>query len=313
MPVIASGPLAAALHAGFRGWYVLPLRPGRKIPLSHDADRCPRTGPCAAEHRTWEQRATRDLEQIEAHWTAHPAHGVGIATGPSGLVVIDLDTPKSGDPPLTAEWQAEGVRTGADVLAVLARRGGFEIPRTYTVRTGRGGWHLYYTAPPDTRMVNTARTLGPWIDTRGWGGQVVAAGTSVAGRPYTAARNVPLAPLPPALFQPLTTPPRAAPAPVRLTLPAARRSAYLNAAIRRQTAYITAAMTGGRSNALYRSAVAFGQLVAGGALTETEVTDLLKQAVGIHIGVDDFTWPAAEATIRSGLRAGAARPRQIPA
>ncbi len=313
MTTIASGMLAVALNAAFRGWHVLPLRPGRKIPLAHDADHCPRTGPCADGHRTWEQRATRDLEQVEAHWSAHPHHGVGIATGPSGLVVVDLDTPKPGDPPLPAAWRAEKVRTGTDALTVLARRAGVEIPRTYMVRTGRGGWHLYYAAPPGSRIGNTGRSLGPWIDTRGWGGQVVAAGTAVAGRPYTTVRDLPVAPLPPTLFQPLLAPPRPAPRPVRMALPAGRRTAYLNAAIRRQLAYITEASTGTRNTALYRSAVALGQLAAGGALTDTEVTDMLKQAAEIHIGTDGFTWASADATIRSGLRAGATRPRRIPA
>lgn len=313
MPVFASGTLAVALNAAFRGWHVIPLRPGRKVPLAHDVDHCPATGPCAGGHRTWEQRATCDLAQVEAHWHAHPRHGVGIATGPSGLVVVDLDTPKPGDPPLPPAWRAEKVRDGADVLAVLARRAGVEVPRTYMVRTGRGGWHLYYAAPPGVRLGNTNRTLGPWIDTRAWGGQVVAAGTHVAGRPYTRVRDLPVAPLPPTLFQPLLTPPRPAPRPVVLALPAGRRTAYLNAAISRQLAYVTDATTGGRNTALFRSAVALGQLAAGGALTDGEVTDMLKQAAEIHIGVDGFTWASVEATIRSGLRAGAAKPRQIPA
>ncbi|KDA44957.1 bifunctional DNA primase/polymerase [Frankia sp. BMG5.23] len=310
--MITSGNLAAALAAAGRGWHVLPLRPGEKIPLAHRADRCPATGLCTDGHRTWEQRATTDPALIERHWQAHPHHGVGIATGPSGLVVVDLDVPKPGDKPLPPGWTAEGVRHGADVLAVLARRGDWTIPPTYTVRTGHGGWHLYYTPPPDTRMVNTGGTLGPWIDTRGWGGQVVAAGTSVAGRPYTTVRDLPVAPLPPHLFQPLHTPPRPAARPAPLRLPAGRRAAYLHAALDRQAAYVENA-TSHRNNTLYIAAQNLGQLVAGGALTEHEVTDRLKQAAAIHIGTDGFTWTEAEATIRSGLRAGARRPRQIPA
>lgn len=313
MSLSTSSSRDVALRAAARGWYVLPLRPGRKIPHAHDTNHCPRTAACSDGHRTWEQRATHDPAAIAAHWDAHPDHGVGIATGPSDLVVIDLDTPKPGDPPLPPAWRAERVRSGADVLAVLARRGELEIPPTYTVRTGRGGWHLYYTAPPAVRLVNTARTLGPWIDTRAWGGQVVAAGTRVAGLPYTVIRDLDPVPLPPSLFQRLSAPPRPDPRPVRIAVPAGRRSAYLQAALSRQLAYVTDATTGTRNQALYRSAVALGQLAAGGALTETAATDMLKQAAASHIGIDGFTWPAAEATIRSGLRAGAHRPRQIPA
>jgi hypothetical protein len=162
--------------------------------------------------------------------------------------------------------------------AALARRAGATVPRTYTVRTGRGGWHLYYAAPPGVRLANTGRTLGPWIDTRAWGGQVVAAGSTVAGRPYTLARDLPVTPLPPWLFQPLqptTAPPHRT---VRVTLPAGRRSAYLAAAVARETARVTEAAEGERNRALFLAATALGQLAAGGALSVAEVKSVLEQA-----------------------------------
>ncbi|WP_232295510.1 bifunctional DNA primase/polymerase [Parafrankia sp. EUN1f] len=306
-------PVAVALDAAARGWYVLPLLPGEKRPASHPADRCPCTGPCRDGHRTWEQRATLDGATITAYWSAHPTHGVGIATGPSGLVVVDLDTPKPGDRPPSAVWAAEGVRTGVHALTVLARRVGESVTPTYAVRTGRGGWHLYYQAPAGVRLTNTGRSIGPWIDTRAWGGQVVAAGNTVSGRPYTLTHDAPPAPLPPWLFQLIQTAPLPPQRPVRVAVGAGRRSAYITAAVNRQLAYITHA-TGGRNNAVYRSAVALGQLVAGGALTEADATDMLKQAAGGHVATDPtFTWAEVEATISSGLRAGARRPRAVPA
>lgn len=319
MPVIASGNLAVALNTAFRGWHVVPLRPGTKIPIGHVPDRCPRTGPCADGHRAWEDQATNDLVRVEAHWRHHPQHGVGIATGPSNLLVVDLDMPKPSDPPLPADWQAEQVRCGADVLAVLARRADTPVPRTHMVRTRSGGWHLYYTPPAGIRLPNSNRRLGPWIDTRGWGGQVVAAGTHIAGRPYTRVRDLPIAPLDPTLFQPLLTPdpppPAPRPAPPRpiARRAAGRRAAYLAAALDRQTAHVADAPGGQRNKTLYIAAQNLGQLVATGALTEQEVTDRLKQGVAQHIGIDDFTWTEVDATIRSGLRAGARRPRQAPA
>jgi len=309
---VATGNLAAALNAAFRGWYVLPLRPGEKRPLAHGPDHCPRVGVCADEHRGWEAHAIRDLAAVEAHWSAHPHHGVGIATGPSGLVVVDLDTPKPGDRRPAGAWASTGARCGTDVLRILAERAGTTVSPTYFVRTGRGGWHLYYTAPPDVRLTNTGRTLGPWIDTRAWGGQVVAAGTSVAGRPYTLTRDLPPAPLPAWLFQPLrpTTRP---PAPARATrVRADRRGAYLAGAIRRQVGFVTAASDGDRNNALFRAAVALGQLVAGGALSADEVTAELKQGAAGHIAAGAFSDRQALTTIASGLRAGAKRPRTVP-
>jgi hypothetical protein len=199
------------------------------------------------------------------------------------------------------------------VLRILAERAGASVPPTYLVRTGRGGWHLYYTAPPDTRLTNTGRTLGPWIDTRAWGGQVVAAGTTVAGRPYTLTRDLPPAPLPAWLFQPLR-PRMPPPAPARATrVPADRRGAYLTAAVRSQVGFVTAAADGDRNNALYRAAVALGQLVAGGALSAADVTAELKQGAAGHIAAGAFSDRQAEITIASGLRAGANRPRTVPA
>src|SRR3954454_15315085 len=88
---------AAALAAGRRGWPVIPLLPGTKRPAVRD----------------WEHWATCDTGRIRTTWPlarspeppdSQPADqrprqprqlpGVGIACGPSGLVVVDLDVPK---------------------------------------------------------------------------------------------------------------------------------------------------------------------------------------------------------------------------
>jgi len=52
---------------------------------------------------------------------------------------------------------------------------GLQFPETVTVRTGSGGIHLYYTS--DAPIGNTAGKLANYIDIRGTGGQVVAAGS----------------------------------------------------------------------------------------------------------------------------------------
>ncbi|MEU9856364.1 bifunctional DNA primase/polymerase, partial [Streptomyces sp. NPDC047974] len=89
----APGTLQAALDAAARGWAVFPLRPGTKRPALHGETRCPRAGACAGGHVKWEDRATTDPERITRAWTQAPFN-IGLATGPSGLVVIDLDMPK---------------------------------------------------------------------------------------------------------------------------------------------------------------------------------------------------------------------------
>ncbi len=88
-----SALLSAALAAAERGWPVFPLRPGTKRPALHGEDSCPGIGDCAGVHRKWEDRATTDPDRIRRAWGDVPFN-VGIATGPAGLLVIDLDMPK---------------------------------------------------------------------------------------------------------------------------------------------------------------------------------------------------------------------------
>ena len=96
--------LDAALAAAERGWHVFPLKPGAKTPALHGYDRCPRTEACTEKHLGWEQRATTEPDRIRSAWSVKP-YNVGIACGPSGLVVIDLDAVKPGDQ-IPARWSA---------------------------------------------------------------------------------------------------------------------------------------------------------------------------------------------------------------
>jgi hypothetical protein len=232
--------------------------------------------------------------------------------------VVDLDVVKAGAAPT---WGGRPVRHGAEVLATLAADAGQPEPGTegtYQVVTGSGGRHLYYAAPDGTELRNTSgergRGLGALIDTRAAGGYVVAAGTPVAGRPYTVAVDGPVHALPGWLAERLTAPPPpAAPAgPVRLDT--SRHSAYLASAIRRQADYV-AHEPDHHNDALYRSACALGQLVAGGALDAAEVRAVLLDAYARHIAAEPHQHSQREAhnTITSGLKAGAKRPRKVAA
>lgn len=312
-----NGLLSAALAAARRDWPVFPVRPSQKRPAfpDHTAARCTRRDPrCTSGHQGWEPRATIDTDRITRGWAPAP-YNVGIACGPAALVVLDLDVPKPGED-TTPEWRTEGVRTGADVLTVLADRAGQPLAAlydTYTVVTGRGGRHLYFTTPDDAHLGNTAGELGWLIDTRAHGGYVLAAGSIVAGRPYVIERDQPPAPLPPWLFQRLSRPAPPPPGPVAITTGTGRRAAYLTAAINREVERLTGAAEGGRNAALYTAAIALGQLAAGGALTVAEVESLLEQAAAGHIAARAYTPAEARNTIASGLRAGAKRPRTLAA
>ncbi|WP_326567389.1 bifunctional DNA primase/polymerase [Amycolatopsis rhabdoformis] len=316
MTTVDNELLSAALDAAARGWHVFPLRPGTKRPAGHNEDDCPLTGRCAEGHRTWEQRATTDPEKIRAAWS-HAPYGIGVATGPSGLCVIDLDNAKPGDE-VPERWAAEGVTCGEDVLAVLADAFSEDLPgNTLTVRTPSGGLHLYYRAPGDVTLRNTAgdseRGLGWKIDTRAWGGYVVAPGTPIGIDRYGFLFDGAIEPLPAWLVRRLTPKPLpAAPAwPVR---PAGdRRGRYLDAAVKAEAGKVHNAASGQRNAALYAAALALGQLVAGGSLPEDDVTARLMTAAGRHIACGAYSETQARSTIRSGIRAGHNRPRQVAA
>ncbi|MFJ2636000.1 bifunctional DNA primase/polymerase [Streptomyces sp. NPDC087422] len=293
-----SALLSAALATAARGWPVFPLHPGDKRPAI----------------TAWEQRATTEPGRIERCWK-HAPYNIGVATGPAGLLVVDLDTPKDADDAPPAGWAERGVTEGADVLAVLCERHGKPYPAdTYTVCTGRGGTHLYFTAPDDATFRNTAgdsaRGLGWKVDTRASGGYVVGGGSVVNSRPYTAVYGSVAAPLPVWLADLLTPPPLPPQRPVAVALDAAdRHGKWLHAAVEGELARVTTAAPGGRNNALYIASVALGQLVAGGELTEPDVTGWLADAAR-QVGQGEGE---AQRTIASGLRTGARRPRQVAA
>ena len=127
----------------------------------------------------WERRACADPDRVGRYWPS-AQHNVGLACGPSRLVVVDLDTHS----PLPDDWRLPGVRDGRDVLALLAEWAGQPWPVTYTVRTPTGGLHLYYTAPDGPEIRNSAGKIGPLVDVRGSGGYVLAAGSVLDERAY---------------------------------------------------------------------------------------------------------------------------------
>ncbi|MFD6324695.1 bifunctional DNA primase/polymerase [Streptomyces sp. NPDC058442] len=292
-----SALLHAALDAAERGWHVFPLRPGTKRPALHGEKTCTRTGPCAGGHRKWQERATTDPDRIRAAWSRAPFN-VGIATGPSRLVVVDLDVPKdkgSSDAPC-----------GAATFAALCERAGHPVPATYRTRTASGGEHLYFIAPDGARLANTAGTVADSVDTRAWGGYVVAAGSTTPGGDYeTLCGSVPVA-LPGWLHSILH------PAPVRpvgpLRLPAVDGSRAAVAALEAECAIVAGAPDGLRNVTLNRCAFKVGRFVAWGDLPR-QMAEEAFQAAGEAVGL---TAAECRTTIRSALDSSqrTARPRE---
>lgn len=285
--------LTAALDAAARGWHVFPLRPGDKRPAVSN----------------WSERATTDRQRITRCWT-HAPYNIGIAAGPSALVIVDLDTSKGPDDLPPADWTTPGIVGGTDVLAALCERHNQPYPTdSHTVRTGSGGMHLYFTAPETVELRNSAGSLGWKIDTRANGGYVVGARSIVAGHSYETLHNSTPSPLPGWLLDLLRPAPLPPQKPVTVTLMSDRRGRWLKKAVDGELARVTHSGPHKHNDALYIASVALGQLIAGGELTGAEVTAWLLTAA-LQVGQGERE---ALRTIASGLKAGAARPRTVAA
>ncbi|MEI7837147.1 MAG: bifunctional DNA primase/polymerase, partial [Planctomycetota bacterium] len=254
----------------------------------------------------WQRRDRETLDEA-LDWAARG--NVGLRTGgASGIVVIDQDP-------------------GGDVTRL-------GLPPTVTVTTGRDGKHYYYRT--NVPLGNSAGTkLGPHIDFRGDGGQVVFPGSTHpdTGRLYDWVEGmepwaVPIADLPQSVVDLLRAPSgrrvSATTTPVgdtttpetetsaTTTTPEAvmgsrKRRRYVEKVLASQLKAVSSATIGTRNATLNTGAFVLGRLVGGGYLNRNEVEAALATAAGVA-GLD-----AAEvaATIRSGLEAGARQPRVL--
>ncbi|WP_410598038.1 bifunctional DNA primase/polymerase [Amycolatopsis sp. lyj-23] len=298
-----TGQLAAALDAAERGWPVFPLAPRSKRPAIPD----------------WQQRATCDPDRIRRWWRRHPRHNVGIACGPAGLLVLDLDAAHG---PIPRPWGRRGITHGRDVLALLAQQTGEPDPvDTFTVATPRGGEHRYFVRPPGSRLRSTVgargRGLGWHVDTRGPGALVTAPGSVAVVHgvlvPYAITWDLPVAVLPSWLVCALTPPPAPLPAahPPPPPLPATSRrvAAYVQAAVAAECRNVATATEGHRHITVYAAAAALGQLHGNGWISAAAITHHLTNAAHHHLGIADFDARELATTIRDGIAAGREHPR----
>ena len=171
-----------ALAAVSNGWSIFPCRPGSKDPAT--AHGC--------------KDASNDPEQVRQWWTWQPTANIGIACGPSRLIVIDLDVSETKD--------------GLERWEILTDWHGHV--QTYQVNTPSGGCHFYYQLPEGWEPVGCSTSkLAPGIDVRGVGGYVIGAGSVRAdGEAYTHAGDFfAVAPCPKWLHDMLTAKPTSKP------------------------------------------------------------------------------------------------------
>ena len=137
--------VSLALSYASRGWHVFPIAKG--------TTNKPRV--------KWGTAATTDAKTIKDWWKSWPDDNIGLACGPSGLCVVDVDMKKG--------------KNGQATLDALELDYG-QLPHTLSAVTPSGGKHLYFVGEART----TVEQIGPGIDTRatgGAGGYVLAPGS----------------------------------------------------------------------------------------------------------------------------------------
>lgn len=138
-----TGLLEPAMWFARNGFRIHPLMPGTK-----NQPRWP----------GWQNRATRDLNEVHDWWRWHKADNIAVATG-TGVMVIDLDV-------------KHGVDGTASFKSWLDEHFGVDLPVPPAVtHTPTGGLHLWYRAGGP---VKTCAGWRPGVDVRGEGGYVVA-------------------------------------------------------------------------------------------------------------------------------------------
>jgi hypothetical protein len=157
---------AAALHAATEWDHeVFPLSIN-KTPIIRSPHEKGHTCPGRAFCGWWGHGvgdSSRDRATINEGFDQAPkAVGYGIRCG-ARLVGLDLDRKGSVD--------------GVATLNRLAERHGFEIPKTTTVCTPSGGFHLWLAVPGGTIVPNSVGRVGPGIDVRSSRGYLVGPGS----------------------------------------------------------------------------------------------------------------------------------------
>jgi hypothetical protein len=138
-----------AYFAAVRRWHVCPVKKNSRVTYKSEKN-----------HGTpW--GATDRVAQVQSDFREWPNADVGVALGPSRLIVIEVDTPKG---------RADQSRDGFASLAALEAAHG-PLHATHTATSPRGGLHHWYLAPPGVHV--THKELAPGVEVLGEGSMVV--------------------------------------------------------------------------------------------------------------------------------------------
>lgn len=183
-----------------RGWHTLLLGPTR-IPF-RNCDVCrpedqgvpnpkyvPHSGVIDCPHPLdichGHQAATLDLDHLNALLRRYPAANLGVATGPSRLVVVDIDTNRRGEPLPKAYRGNADIKDGWDVFSLVLLRYGVDWPdTTLTVGTPSRGLHLWFRLPEGATVLSRTGQFGWLIDIKSDRAYITAPGTETRAGKY---------------------------------------------------------------------------------------------------------------------------------
>ncbi len=159
----------AALEYARNGLFVLPVYE----PASGECS-CTLRGKCGhpAKHPRTKHGAkdsSNDESTVTEWWHRWPSANVGIATGPSRLVIVDVDAHRGGFETL----HDLAMDLGSDIFADTA-----------SWLTGHGGQHFVFAAPQNERVASLSDGLGEGIDLKAYGGYAIAPPSIGVAGPY---------------------------------------------------------------------------------------------------------------------------------
>ncbi len=162
---VEDSTLGAALEYVRAGWFIAPLHSIARGRCTCGREDCIAPGKHPRLGRGYQP--SRDPKQVTAWWNQYPASNIGIFTGPSNLVVLDIDPRNGGD----------------ESFSELESRFG-ELPVTRWVITGGGGWHIYFWRPAHVEDVRSC-AIAPGVEVKSRSGYVVApTSIHISGREY---------------------------------------------------------------------------------------------------------------------------------
>lgn len=263
-PTMTTTPtLAAALDYAARGWPVFFLGRTTKRPVAncqpckaaghnHDPEACP----CLTCHGFY--AASTDPDRVQRMHDRVPCGLLAIRAGRppgavAGLVIIDIDPAHGGAVDTTL------------------------MPPTYCVRTGSGGWHLYYAHPG--RPVGSRPMPGrPGIDVKADGGYIVAPPSQhpTTGQPYRRVGDREVRALPARLLA-ACQPPEPVHAPSTERRPDAGGITNPDALLASLLDTVARAPEGKRRTTLYGASRGVARMVLAGALSEADAWTALTR------------------------------------